>query len=106
MMSTERGNFVMLQINYDRKSFAKYLRTIRLELRINLKDTAELLELYPARLSEYENGKRLPTVCTMQRMSHRLADIGVTPEAIKSLDELYQKAINASNNNTIGRVRQ
>lgn len=96
----------MLQINYTRKSWGQYLRTIRLELQLTIKDIAELYEISPCRLSEYECGKRLPTAKTLDRITTALNSLGITTEATDKLKNDYQKAVNSSNNSTIGRIRR
>lgn len=96
----------MLQNSYARKAWAKYLRRIRLELQLTIKDIAEFYEITPSRLSEYECGKRLPTARTLKKITSTLISLGVTEEAVEKLRRDYQEAVNSSDNATIGRIRR
>lgn len=97
----------MLQNNYrQRKNFSEYLRNIRIALRLNIKDTAELVGVLPHRLSDYEKCKILPTPATMRKMTTSFKSLGVSDETIQTLEKFYEEAIASSNNRVIGRIRR
>lgn len=96
----------MLQSNYAQKSFSEYLRKIRLALRLSVKDTAELIGIYPTRLSDYEHTKHIPTVQTMRKIIKTFQSLGVNEDALKTLSEKHELAINSSNNRVVGRIRR
>ncbi len=96
----------MLQNNYARKYFANYLREIRLKLHLSVKDTAELIGIYPTRLSDYEHGKHVPTVQTMRKIISSFKTLGVDEDTLSTLNEKHEYAINSSNNRVVGRIRR
>lgn len=96
----------MLQNNYARKSFAEYVRKIRLELHLSIKDAAELIGIYPSRLSDYERGAHIPTVQTMRKICDAFKSLGVADGTVESLKRSHESAINGSNNRVVGRIRR
>ena len=86
--------------------FGEGLKLIRRELKLTQADVAELAEIPRTRYSEYENSKRLPTDKVYDRLTASLRTLGVDNESLTALTERREKAINAANNFTVGRIRR
>lgn len=90
--------------NFERKRFGKYLREIRLELHITIKDLAEIIGFYPNRMSDYELAKTLPTQATLEKIVKTYADLSVSEDTLDTLTRYYRSALHSSSSSTLGRI--
>lgn len=87
-------------------AFGDYLKLIRKYYRIMAIDVAELAEVPAGRLSEYENGKRLPTETTMNKIIRALKRLGVPQKELSELRETHDLAVSVSSPCTLGKMRK
>lgn len=95
---------VKLERELRRQSFAKQLRKIRVSLQLTAKDFAELTEIYPTRMSDYELAKIIPTIRTLKKLVEVLRGLGVSEYDIELLQKKHKQSMESSSNNTIGRI--
>ena len=87
-----------------RRSFGNYLRSIRVDTGLPLKDFAEIASFSRSTLSQYETGKILPTLRNVEKLCASLAEVGVEQYKLDVLRQKHEDSLKASSGRVIGTV--
>lgn len=84
--------------------FGRTLKNIRASKKMSLRVMSELCDIAPGRLSEYENGHRVPTTDSLERIIKCLKIHEVAPDELNELREAWDTTFVSSNANVIGQI--
>lgn len=98
------SNKELRKLEKQRKSFGNYLRSIRIDTGLPLKDFAEIASFSRSTLSNYETGKIIPTLRNVNKLCSSLAEVGVKQYKIDVLRQKHEDSLKASSGKVIGSV--
>lgn len=84
--------------------FGYTMKAIRKIYSITLQKLADTANTYKSRLSEYETGKRIPNLQTIEALYSALLVLGVDKQGIERLENAYQTTIKHCNTRRVASV--
>lgn len=92
------------KLEKQRQSFGNYLRSIRIDTGLPIKDFAVIAGFSRPTISQYETGKIIPTLRNLDKLCSSLAEVGVEQYKLEVLKQKHEDSLKASPGSVIGSV--